>query len=195
MSMMSITLQTGSGAKTFAFDPTKGRKANSRMIAVIKMQLANLKPAMEHALDLMETNEETLFRTEGASAGVPWRQYTAAEQKHYLPIKRSVLGTDKPMMRWSRSGGTSPSSGERLYPSLIRKNQYSIAVATKHGFEYGTKVPYAANHQKGRGTYKGKYNIPQRKILVMDDKTQKGIVRAIQAHLFVGRQVGQVSGI
>ena len=191
MAMISITFRGEFGTKRYAFDPLKDIELRWRNPLRIQWRMRDMTKPMEHALRLMEENERDLFRTEGASVGSPWQQYTASERRYYLPYKRAVLGAEKPMLRWARGGGEAPAAGERLYPSLIRRpgvqGREWIARAWKDGFEYGTRVPYAANHQYGRGTYKGKYKIQRRVVLKMSDRTMREIVRGMQAHIFEGR--------
>lgn len=183
--MSLITIKFAGGGK-LGFDPAKGRTKSEKLNNISK-KLKNMKPAMEHALLLCAKNEEELFATEGASVGQKWRPYTASELRYYLPYKRHMLGATHPMLRWSKSGGRAPAVGERLYPSLINRGAGAIARADKNGFEYGTTVSYAANHQYGRGSgWLGKYQLPQRTLLKLSRTTEQEIVRGMQAHIMGG---------
>ncbi len=192
MSFISVTIAGSGGDEKFAFDPyvLPEREIWKKLARFkgMRIRMKNMKPAMDAALGLMVKNEKQVFATEGASIGARWRAYTEDEKKYYLPIKRAMLGGVKPMLRWSASNSANPAPGEILYPSLLRKNLYSIAKSTKDGFEYGTSVPYASNHQYGRGSYKGKYQIIQRKLLAISKQTKIEIVREMQRHIFGKRR-------
>jgi len=177
--VITITLKSNGKTSKFGFDPGTTRGMERKM--------KHMRPAMEHALDLMVEGELVLYSTEGASVGKKWKPYTAAEKRYYLPYKVRQLGVEKPMLRWSRSASESAASGERLYPSLTRRGEENIARAWDTGFEYGSTVPWAANHQYGRGSYHGKYTIPRRTVLAMSKVTQREIVRGMQAHIFGGK--------
>lgn len=191
MSMISITFQGESGGKKYSFDPTAGRKLDSERLKSMMARASNLSPAMEHSLKLMALNEEKLFLSEGASVGAKWRGYTSAERRWYIPYKRKMLGVELPMLRWSRSNSKAVGGKERLYPSMVMKpgskGREYIAKASKFGFEYGSRVPWAKNHQRGTGNYKGKYQIPKRTILKMSDETMRWVVKTIQAQIMGGK--------
>ena len=177
--MITITLKSNGRTVKRGFDPGTTKNAAKKM--------KHMRPAMEHALKLVAVGEIDLFGTEGASVGQVWKQYTGAEKRWYLPYKRKMLGAEKPMLRWSNAGGTAPASGERLYPSLAKIGaRDNIARAWDTGFEFGSTVPWAANHQYGRGEYHGKYRIPRRTVLALSEPTFREIVRGMQAYVFGG---------
>lgn len=104
-------------------------------------------------------SRKVMFATQGSSTGPKWPGYTRQEQRYWLPIKRWSLGvkTIQPggILRWSARPQSRTKSGkEVLWPSfcLVNDPNYIYDVKGNH-VEMGSKVPYAANHDKGVGAY------------------------------------------
>ena len=108
---------------------------------------------------LWAKSRQDMFATEGASTGPAWPKYTRQEQRYWLPIKRWSLGVKTiqtgGILRWTKSPRNAAAAPhERLYPSLcsITHPQYIYQVNGTRT-TLGTAVPYAANHNLGRGVY------------------------------------------
>jgi hypothetical protein len=104
-------------------------------------------------------SRRVMFATQGSSTGPKWPGYTRQEQRYWLPIKRWSLGvkTIQPggILRWSaKPQSQTKSNKEVLWPSfcLVNDPNYIYDVKGNH-VEMGSKVPYAANHDKGVGAY------------------------------------------
>jgi hypothetical protein len=132
-------------------------------------------------------SRQQMFATEGASTGPRWPEYTYMEKRFYLPIKRWLLDIHKgktwrdtmpkgSILRWSplpSSPAVAPH--ERLYPSLCLPShpEYIFRRSggkSSNGVVIGTAVPYAVNHDQGRGEWKRK----PRKHTVLGKKNKKG---------------------
>lgn len=129
-----------------------------------------------------------MFATEGASTGPRWPEYTYMEKRFYLPIKRWLLDINRgkswrammpkgSLLRWtSMPSSSAVAPHERLYPSLCLPSHpeyiFRQRGGTKkgNGVEIGTAVPYAVNHDQGRGEYKRK----PRKNTILGKRDKKG---------------------
>ena len=90
-----------------------------------------------------------LFRTQGASAGTPWPDYTAAESQ-YAAIKGAIFGrtvgkATGDLNRWIRGS-------ERLVPSMVSRT-HPLYVQQEHANRaaFGTAVRYAGRLHAGIG--------------------------------------------
>jgi phage gpG-like protein len=103
-----------------------------------------------------------LFATEGTSEGIKWPDYSGQEPK-YAVYKREMVGeayADR-LLRWMPGR-------EILYPSLVSsRHAQHVWDVQQQRFTFGTRVPYAMNHQKGVGTGPTGERIAQRKIAVL----------------------------
>jgi hypothetical protein len=105
-------------------------------------------------------SRRVMFATQGGSTGPKWPGYTRQEQRYWLPIKRWSLGVRQiqpgGILRWNaRPQSTTAGDHEVLWPSMCIPNKalgYVWDVQGNH-VEMGTSVPYAANHDKGVGSY------------------------------------------
>lgn len=122
---------------------------------------------------LWAKSRQQMFLTEGASTGPRWPEYTYMEKRFYLPIKRWLLDINRgkswratmpkgSLLRWTKMP-SSPNVAphERLYPSLTSPNHPEYIFRSKtasghkgNGVVIGTAVPYAVNHDQGRGEWK-----------------------------------------
>lgn len=103
---------------------------------------------------LRQTQREA-FKNQTSPTGQSWPEYEQAEPK-YGAYKKRLLGSDlyPSMLRW-------PGGNERLFPSLTRENHSEHVAVIDAGarlIRFGTRVPYAINHQLGRG--KGPFGEP-----------------------------------
>jgi hypothetical protein len=130
-----------------------------------------------------------MFATEGASTGPRWPEYTYMEKRFYLPIKRWLLDINRgkswratmpkgSLLRWT-SLPSSPNVAphERLYPSLCIPSHPEYIFRSKsaggakgNGVVIGTAVPYAVNHDQGRGEWKRR----PRKNTILGKRDAKG---------------------
>lgn len=129
-----------------------------------------------------------MFATEGASTGPRWPEYTYMEKRFYLPIKRWLLDINRgktwratmpkgSLLRWtSMPSNPNAAPHERLYPSLTSPNHPEYIFRQKNsgkkgqGVIIGTAVPYAINHDQGRGEYKRK----PRKHTILGKRDKRG---------------------
>lgn len=103
-----------------------------------------------------------LFATEGTSEGIKWPDYSGQEQA-YAGYKRGIVGDAyaERLLRWTPGR-------EILYPSLVSsRHKDHIWSVQAQQFTFGTRVPYAINHQKGQGRGPTGEPIAQRKIAVL----------------------------
>lgn len=90
-----------------------------------------------------------MFRTQGASTGTPWPDYTADEAQ-YAAIKGSIFGrrvgkATGDLNRWERGR-------ERLVPSMVRKTHSEYAQTNgRRSASFGTRVPHAGRLHMGIG--------------------------------------------
>jgi hypothetical protein len=103
-----------------------------------------------------------LFASEGGSEGAKWPSYSGQERK-YAGYKRGIVGDAyaKRLLRWTPGH-------EVLFPSLVSsRHEMHVWNVQKAQFAFGTRVPYAMNHQKGVGIGPTGERIAQRKIAVL----------------------------
>jgi len=98
-----------------------------------------------------------MFLTQGRSTGTPWPDYNKLERKYYLPIKKWLTGHEKitkaSLLRWDGTG-PEPTAKERLFAAMtVTSHREFIYRVTGNSVTMGTSVPYARNHNEGRGAY------------------------------------------
>lgn len=124
------------------------------------------------------SDHRAAFETNGRYIGQRWPGYTGSE-KVYGFVKEKLVGHRKPL-RWE-------AGRERLFPSVVSPRHPEHVWRVKDGkFEFGTSVPYAANHQYGRGrgpAWAGFPKIKQRKFLALTRRTAAKITRLIRQHM------------
>lgn len=139
-----------------------------REILRLTERAEDVKPAFEHIVDRIEGWERQQFETEGGRASSGWR-----------PIKQSTIdakrraGLDTRILHATHA----------LRDSLT--NTYAdgaIREIGKQELKYGTEVPYAGVHQRGRkdGT------MPARKPLEFREDDRRQIVKDLQAWIVRG---------
>jgi hypothetical protein len=112
--------------------------------------------------DFFIAKQIKLFATEGGSEGAKWPDYSGQERK-YAGYKRGIVGDAyaKRLLRWTPGR-------EILYPSLTEsRHAQHVWDVQQQRFTFGTRVPYAMNHQKGVGIGPMGERIAQRKIAVL----------------------------
>ena len=112
--------------------------------------------------DFFIRKQIALFASEGASEGIKWPDYSGQESK-YAGYKRGIVGDAyaKRLLRWTPGH-------EILYPSLTEpRHKDHVWNVQAQQFTFGTRVPYAINHQKGQGRGPMGEPIAQRKIAVL----------------------------
>jgi len=118
------------------------------------------------------------FETEGRHIGENWPGYTGQEALYGF-IKRKLVG-EPGLLRWEPGQ-------ERLFPSVVSPTHPEHVWRVKGGkFEFGTSVPYAVNHQEGRGrgpAWAGFPKIKQRRFLKLTRRTATKITRIIRTHM------------
>jgi hypothetical protein len=112
--------------------------------------------------DFLIRKELELFATEGGSEDAKWPDYSGQEPK-YAVYKKELIGETygKRLLRWTPGH-------EILFPSLVSsRHPDHVWDVQKASFTFGTRVPYAMNHQKGQGEGPLGEPIAQRKVVVL----------------------------
>ena len=118
------------------------------------------------------------FESQSSGMGDTWPEYTGSEFIYGI-IKRKMLGDaqGRRKLRWSPGR-------ERLFPSVTEDNHpEQIAEIDGRMIRFGTRVPYAANHQFGFGqgpAWAGFPRIKQRQFLNLGPR-QIANIRRIMA--------------
>jgi hypothetical protein len=132
------------------------------------------------------------FKTNGRAIGEDWPGYTGQELVYGFIKVKLTQGT------WNASKFSEPIAGplrwtrgqERLFPSVVSSSHPEHVWRIKDGkFEFGTSVPYAANHQEGKGRgpwWAGFPKIKQRRFLKLTRSTAAKITRLIRSHMGLG---------
>lgn len=110
-------------------------------------------------------SREEMWDTGGASTGTPWPFYSRATKEHqYAAAKSSMFSrrlTRRDLLTWN--------GRERLKPSFTKDSHpENVEIIQGNSATYGSRVPYARNHDEGRGTmpkWAGGYRIPRRPLL------------------------------
>lgn len=121
-------------------------------------------------------SRERMYETAGASIGAPWPMYSRATSEHqYAAVKSRLFGrrmSRSDLLRW-RDGQ------ERLYPSMTDSSHPEhVSQATRRSGIYGTRVPYASNHDEGRGNmpdWAGGHPVPRRQLLAIGPYLEREI--------------------
>lgn len=120
-------------------------------------------------------SRKEMFSTSGASIGAPWPMYSkATSEAQYAAIKGKLFGRRmrrQDLLRWL--GGR-----ERLYPSLTEEGHTDTLYEEtgKTSASYGTRVPYAGNHDKGVGVgpaWAGSHRIPKRPLMLFGHQLEQ----------------------
>lgn len=126
---------------------------------------------------------EQLWRTEGQSVGRPWPSYRLQEPK-YGRFKAAVDGGGP--LRWKKSS-------ERLYPSVTKAGHAEHVFRIQDGrVVFGTSVPYAEKHQKGKGVNRYGERIPERRIVDLGEDDSSWFKRFLAAFILSGQAGSEV---
>ena len=115
-----------------------------------------------------------MFRTQGASTGTPWPDYTEQERQ-YAAIKSSSFGRQGgkatgDLNRWIRGS-------ERLVPSMVsRSHALYVQEEGRSSAAFGTAVPYAGRLHAGIGRaprHLGGATPPPRPLLAIGNSLRK----------------------
>jgi len=162
--------------------------ASSAFVAIL--QRAGLDPA--------SLNDDTQRQVQGAVEA-----YAVAEVLDVIGIgdveryrqkyeRLREMYASKPSMLSTVNGGRLrwEAGRERLFPSVISPRHPEHVWRVKDGsFEFGTSVPYAANHQYGRGrgpAWAGFPKIKKRKFLALTRRTAANITVIIRRYMGLG---------
>ena len=146
-----------------------GSPRAERSLREMKSNLENFREVGPEVHRLIRDQVKKTFETEGANIGYRWPDYTGPESL-YGEIKKSILGDKRGsrLLRWS-------SDRERLFPSWTDESHpehvWRIEGST---FIFGSKVPYAAQHEKGEGRgpeWAGQAPIKKRPIAALNRQT------------------------
>jgi len=126
-------------------------------------------------------------------SGPKWKGYD--DEPNYRGYKRGILFGDRPrgtpqprrnmaVLRWTTGAQSSPwTDRERLGPSFAFLNDPAhVWINTRTGFDWGTSLPYAAQHQHGGGYQRWDgIPVPRRPIVGPLSIAARKIVRVYQA--------------
>lgn len=136
----------------------------SRNLRIAEVRLADYKPFLTRAIDIMKDRTDELFETEGGNVekSPQWADLSAstrlARSKGWGYYRKKP---NKPgVLRWTGK-----------LQNSARKN------ATKDTGTLEYTAPYAVYHQRGGG------KLPKRAILDLSNATNAEIVRALQSHV------------
>lgn len=111
-------------------------------------------------------SRDEMWDTGGASTGTPWPMYSRATKEHrYAAAKSSMFDrrmTRRDLLRWQPGR-------ERLKPSFVdAAHPENVEIIQGNRATYGSRVPYARNHDEGRGNmpvWAGSFPVPRRPLL------------------------------
>lgn len=148
-----------------------------------KRKVGSLEPVGPEIHSALIRQTQKVFDTDGGEIGESWPGYTGSERL-YGAIKSQLIGypTNERKLRWSPGR-------ERLFPSLMSSShKQHVWRADGMNFEFGTSVPYAGKHQKGKGRgpfWAGFPKVKARPFLAISDKTAAEIRRILLRHIGV----------
>lgn len=133
-----------------------------------KKTFADWEPFFDAWGGLWRESRLEMWNTGGASTGTPWPFYSKQTREHrYAAVKSSLFGrrmVRRDLLRWTpNKERLMPSFTEQSHPDYVEIIQGTRAV-------YGSKVPYAENHNEGTGrmpAWAGGYKIPRRPLTAM----------------------------
>jgi phage gpG-like protein len=128
------------------------------------------------------------FRHGGAWKGdAAWVGYE--NEPKYAGFKRAMVASGErgnlPRLRWVHGPASQPiQDHERLALSFTDPSHPEhVWTSTRTGFEFGSSVPYAENHQFGIGTQRwDRQPIPRRPILTNNPRVLRTLILAYQDH-------------
>ncbi|MHC4647633.1 MAG: phage virion morphogenesis protein [Planctomycetota bacterium] len=128
---------------TSRFEGVEGLKMDLRELA---KRTKDLRPAFHKIDKHVSTVFRRQFGTEGAFGGERWD-----------PLKPETIKARRRQSGGNRGGILR--NFNRLWGSLVKVGPESIQIIRSHYYERGTAVPYAEDHQEGKGS------LPIRKIV------------------------------
>lgn len=173
--------------------------------------LDDYRPLWRRVRPAWHRSRRVMYMSGGSSTGAPWPTYEQTGERHvYRWVKGEILGrrmTRADLLRWDWPR-------ERLRPSLVHeRHRETVWREGKRALELGTSVPYARDHDAGRGRaprWAGGHAIPRRPILrlgrqfIRDIAEEMGIMAAEVAAVIgprggrrvrAGQRVGLSSGM
>lgn len=128
--------------------------------------LADWRPFFREWRGLWLASRQEMYATGGASTGTPWPMYSKyTKELQYAAVKGRMMGrkmTRADLLRWL--GGN-----EILFPSLTQADDANNIYEESAGAaSYGTRVPYARNHDQGSGNmpiWAGGHRVPRRNLM------------------------------
>lgn len=126
----------------------RGAKRAQESLQAFAFDQAKFVEAGGLIMDYMRNEQREIFKSGGSHMGQMWPDYEKAEPK-YGKMKKALIGKSAypALLRWD-------GKNERLYPSLTRANHpehVAIIDVGARALRFGTQVPYAINHQLGKG--------------------------------------------
>jgi len=126
--------------------------------------VADFRPLWRRMRQPWHKSRREMYDTEGREFG--WKSYQQTPERfRYVTVKSRLTGIEPDrlrVLRWKPGR-------EYLYPSLVAaRHPLGIWDAGKRAVTMGTAVPYAANHDAGRGRaplWAGGYAIPRRRLV------------------------------
>lgn len=171
----------------FSID-TSGLEAARVAVGLAAQELPRLREMQDERIHPILLNwMDRKFRGNGAAFGdSPWVDYS--REPKFRAFKRRSLSAARgeiPRLRWVAGPASQPiQEHERLARSFTEPHhEEHVWVSTDRGFEFGSSVPYAANHQFGMGTQPwDKSPIPRRPILTNNARVIRAVVNAYQSY-------------
>lgn len=160
---------------------TTGGPRAARALREFAKKAENLEAVAPQIHQLLLLDARKTFATNGRHIGERWPGYTGSERVYGF-VKQKLVGHRK-LLRWE-------AGRERLFPSVTSPRHPEHVWRVKDGsFEFGTSVPYAANHQYGRGrgpAWAGFPKIKKRKFLALTRRTAANITVIIRRYMGLG---------
>lgn len=144
--------------------------------------ISDFRDLWPHTGKLYRRTQARRFRTQGASEGDRWpRPSETGEADHYRYVKANILGisldeVDERALLWG--GGR-----ERLRPSFVSSSHPEhVDERRKRSQDLGSRVPYAAIHDEGRGRAPddlGGHPIPRRSLTSISKRFRRDLLREV----------------
>jgi phage gpG-like protein len=157
-----------------------------RIVSRLETAIAGVddfRPMWRRLAPAWEARGREMFRTQGRSTGSPWPQYEdTAEREFYQWYKAGILRRDVTQLRpltWTPGR-------EVLRPSFESvRHPAAVYDARRRTLEVGSAVPYAGDHNAGRGRAPermGGHAIPRRPLLRFDRPFVLAVAEASREH-------------
>lgn len=143
-----------------------GEKQVARRFDLMAGRAVDMRPAFERTADVLADATKKQFDSQGKQASGGWQPLKAATVR-----RKQSAGLDPRILHATL----------RLRRSFERGDTNSIVILQADEMRFGTRVPYAARHQRGGGT------LPQRRIGQYTEATKRKAVQPLQLYLVRGR--------